>query len=104
MIGAPLLYIPAPTVTMTPSPAVPSTGTAGLRRAPDQEANAVPDTIADLTTASDLELDHALQILFNQHSKGDKQTRAELHMAITAILGEQGRRLDGWLDHTLGLS
>ena len=65
---------------------------------------AVPDTITDLTTASDLELDAALQIGFNHHRDADPEDRAEIHAACVAILAEQGRRLDGWLDHTLGLS
>ena len=69
---------------------------------------AVPDTITDLTTASDIELDAALQIGFNQFAAAktahDDPAQAETHAAITAILAEQGRRLDGWLDHTLGLS
>ena len=68
----------------------------------------MPDTIADLTTATDLELDAALQIGFNQFAAAktahDDPAQAETHAAITAILAEQGRRLDGWLDHTLGLS
>ena len=62
------------------------------------------DTDVDLKTFTDAELDAALQMLFGQHRDGDKQARAESHIAVTAILAEQGRRLDGWLDHTLGLS
>ena len=67
---------------------------------------AVPDTITDLTTASDLELDHALAHGFELFAaaKGDKAKQAKIKAANRVILAEQGRRLDGWLDHTLGLS
>ena len=68
----------------------------------------MPTTIADLAGASDIELDAALQIGLNQFAAAktahDDPAQAETHAAITAILAEQGRRLDGSLDHTLRLS
>ena len=65
----------------------------------------MPQTTAeDLTEASDLELDAALQIGFRQHKNATGAERAEVHEAIVAILSEQGRRLDGWLDHWAGLA
>lgn len=61
----------------------------------------VTDTTTSLHDATDLELDAALQLGFRQHKNATDVDRPEIHAAIVAILAEQGRRLDGWLDHTL---
>ena len=67
----------------------------------------MPDTIADLTTASDLELDAALQIGYRQHSAamaaGDPDATLECHAAIMAILDVQEERRHMWLDQVLGI-
>lgn len=60
-------------------------------------------THTDLTQLSDAELDASLMILFRQHTNADKNQRREIHEATRLVLAEQGRRLDGWLDHTLGV-
>lgn len=67
----------------------------------------MPQTVTDLTRLSDAELDASLTILFRQHHAAtkakDTQAIAECKEATRLILAEQGRRLDGWLDHTLGV-
>ena len=52
----------------------------------------------DLTTATDIELDAALAIGYRQHRDATKQERAEVHAAIVAVLGEQARRRDAWIN------
>jgi len=55
------------------------------------------DTVADLTTATDLELDAALRVGYAAHREASPEDRLELHLAIIAILAEQATRLDQWL-------
>lgn len=53
---------------------------------------------ADLTTATDLELDAALMIGYRQHKAAStKAERAEIHEAIMAVIDEQARRQAAWM-------
>jgi len=55
------------------------------------------DTAADLTTASDLELDAALRVGYAAHREADPENRLEIHAGIVAIISEQADRIDTWL-------
>ena len=57
----------------------------------------MPTTDTDLTTCTDLELDHTLAILYTQH-RNEPENRPEIHDAIAAVLLEQSRRRDEWLE------
>lgn len=58
--------------------------------------------MTDLTDADDAVLQAALDKLFIEHAEAsdacDRQAQAEAHWAIAAILAEQSRRLDAWIE------
>lgn len=62
-------------------------------------AEVSPMTTDERTRPRDLddtELDHALQLLYDQH-RNEPENRPEIHAAIAAVLLEQSRRRDVWL-------
>jgi hypothetical protein len=59
----------------------------------------MPDlfTAAELTEASDVDLEHALARLYLTHAEADSAGRAEAHAGIMQLLGEMRTRTDAWL-------
>jgi hypothetical protein len=59
-------------------------------------------SMTELTQADDAVLDATLVKLFADHEAamqtGDNQAKAETHWAIAAVIEEQSRRLDAWIE------
>lgn len=54
-------------------------------------------TDTDVTILDDVELDAILMYLYAEHRVGDNARKVEVHAAIMAVIAEQTRRHDLWL-------